>query len=584
MSASTPLLYLSNQLALSVGRASVAGCKERNEDCLGIRVPEDQLLTTKGAAAVIADGVSVAEAGREAAEICVQGFLSDYYDTAETWTVRDSGKRIVESLNSWLYQLGLGSEFKEKGYITTFSGLVIKSTNAYIFHVGDTRIWRIRGNQIEQMTRDHVAYAGFEQTQLTRAMGFDTTLEVDFRVADTETGDYWVLTSDGLHGHITGETIRDTVLGSKGDFDRACDQLIEQALSAGSEDNLSCMVIKVVNATTPTPAEVFRRLRRLPFPPVLNNGMVLDGYEILHELSSSSRSQVYLVKDAVSGNRYVMKTPSVNFEEDLAYLDRFMMEAWVGEQISSPHTTKRVDTQRRQQFLFNIYEYVEGPTLDGWMAQHRNPTIEEVLKLATDVISGLRAMHRKAMLHQDLRPANIVIHQARGAVLIDYGSSWVEGIAEISINFERDTILGTASYSAPEYRLGHKPSKRSDLFSLAVVIYEMLTGALPYGEGYERAQTPRDFAQLSYRPSYQHNPMIPVWIDGALEKALRLNTASRYDTMSEFEFDLRNPNEAFLRQSEQPFLMGRSSRFWQRVALGLFVLECATLLIWALSD
>ena len=145
--------------------------KEKNEDCIGLRVPEEPLLTTKGIVAVVADGVSASEAGKEASETCVKDFIADYYCTPDAWTVKTSAHRVLTALNRWLYSQSQQFVDVQKGYISTMSVLIIKSRTAYIFHIGDSRIYRLRNNDFEQITKDHVAVINKNTRYLSRAMG-----------------------------------------------------------------------------------------------------------------------------------------------------------------------------------------------------------------------------------------------------------------------------------------------------------------------------------------------------------------------------------------------------------------------------
>lgn len=147
-------LPITAELRVTVGQATAKGAKEDNEDCMGLRVPEGTALTLKGVAAVIADGVSSAEAGREASESCVKNFLTDYYSTPDVWTARTSAQAVLTALNRWLYSRSHGLE-AHRGYVSTLSALILKSRTAYLFHVGDTRIYRYRAGDLDQLTRDH---------------------------------------------------------------------------------------------------------------------------------------------------------------------------------------------------------------------------------------------------------------------------------------------------------------------------------------------------------------------------------------------------------------------------------------------
>jgi len=148
-------LPLEGGLRIRAAQATETGPREANEDCMGLLIPEEPLLSLKGAAAVVADGVSSAEAGRQASETCVQNFLSDYFATPEPWSVRTSAQRVLTALNRWLYSQGRHLPEARRGYITTLSILIVKSRTAHIFHVGDSRIYLLRGGRLTQLTTDH---------------------------------------------------------------------------------------------------------------------------------------------------------------------------------------------------------------------------------------------------------------------------------------------------------------------------------------------------------------------------------------------------------------------------------------------
>ena len=121
------------------------------------------------------------------------------------------------------------------------------------------------------------------------------------------------------------------------------------------------------------------------------------------------------------------------------------------------------------------------------------------------------------MLHQDLRPDNIMVDKTGTVKIIDFGSTRINGVAEAEPSGLNDDILGTLQYTAPEYFLGEGATTRSDLFSLGVITYQMLTGKLPYGAQAAQARTRAQFGKLRYRPAAHGAREIPVWVDGTLE-------------------------------------------------------------------
>ena len=575
-------MHLEDRLLITVGQATDAGAKSANEDCLGVRLPDEPLLTMKGIAAVIADGVSNAEAGREASESCVQSFLTDYYSTPDSWTVRTSVQKVLTALNRWLY--GQGQRYLEahRGYVSTLSILILKSHTAHLVHVGDSRIYLLRDGCLEQLTTDHATWVSEERTYLTRAMGMDVALDIDYRTLEFQRRDVFLLTTDGIHDFLDRATLTEfAAKATQGDevrIEGLCRELMSIALERGSQDNLSCQLLRIDGLPLESADDLYQKLTELPFPPPLSPGMIVDGYRIEEELHASSRSQLYRVRDTQSGESLVMKTPSVNFDDDPAYIERFVMEPWIGRRIESPHVARVVVSERRSSCLYYLQEYVEGRSLAAWISDHSEPVIADVIEIVDQIARGLRAFHRRETLHQDLKPDNVMIDDAGRACIVDFGSCHVAGVHEITAPITRDRILGTASYAAPECRLGEQGGIRAELFSLAVISYEMLTGgALPYDEQLERATSSRHFERLDYVPAYHRNPMVPVWMDGALRKALQIDPARRYGEISEFLYDLRHPNPRFTRETPLPLVERDPLRFWRIVALLLALSQLATL-------
>jgi serine/threonine protein kinase len=192
------------------------------------------------------------------------------------------------------------------------------------------------------------------------------------------------------------------------------------------------------------------------------------------------------------------------------------------------------------------------------------------------IAKGLHAFHRKEMLHQDLKPENIMIGKQGNVKIIDFGSVKIAGIVEIApldINGE-DNVLGTLNYTAPEYHLNQRGTIKSDLYSLAVITYEMLNGSLPFNRDVPDKPNTGFFASRQYIPSIQRNPMVPTWIDRTLKKALATNPQLRYDDIPEFIYDLNHPNQAYLRTEDFIPLMQRNPlRFWQSFSLILVVIN-----------
>jgi serine/threonine protein phosphatase PrpC len=354
---------MSATLKITCGQHSDIGIKQSNDDACGIRVPDAALLNTKGVAAVIADGMSGSEAGKEAAEACVSGFLTDFFATPESWSTETSGEKVLTALNCWLYGQGHREYESAQAMVTTLSVLVIKSATAHLFHVGDTRIYRMRAGKLECLTRDHRVHVSEEKNYLSRAMGIELHMEIDYRSLPVEQGDIYLLTTDGVHDYLDDSVLAEHLYGMGADGDAVAGAVVEQALANASHDNVTCQVLRVEELPHQDAHEFYRQFSELPFPPPLEPGMVLDGYKVVRELHASKRTQVYLAVDTQTDHKVILKTPSVNYEDDPEYIDRFLHEEWAGRRINNQHVLKVLEPHGRRQCLYYVTEYVDGWTL-----------------------------------------------------------------------------------------------------------------------------------------------------------------------------------------------------------------------------
>lgn len=562
---------MSTKLSISIGQHSVRGQKEENQDFYGAMLPTEPQLSNKGITVAIADGVSSSISGREAAESCINSFLSDYYSTPDSWTVKTSAHKVLTAINSWLYSKGQRYSDTRKGMFTTFSVLILKSTTGHIFHVGDTRIYRLQDKALECLTTDHRRQIQ-DNNYLSRAMGIDVHLEIDYRKVELEPGGIFVLTTDGVHDFISDKEIVQIIFACE-TLDEAAQQVVQHSLEYGSTDNITCQIIRIDSLPVKSANEVYTELTQLPFPPDLEAGMIMDGYRIEREIHASKRTQVYKAVDTESGKVVVIKTPSVNFEDEPTYIDNFIREEWIGKRIHHSRVLKIIEQKRPRQFLYYVTEYIDGQTLRDWMNVHSRPDINQVRLIVEQIAAGLRAIHRLEMLHQDIKPENIMLDGNGMVKIIDFGSTKIAGIAEIATPIQRINLLGTRNYTAPEYLLGQSGSNRSDIFSLGVITYELLTGKLPYGEALQKELKPSQIDKLTYHPSYHYNAMIPSWLDKTIEKAVKTNPNLRYDVLSEFITDLSKPNEAFLRENPVPLMEKNPLKFWQSFTLVLLLLN-----------
>jgi len=563
---------MSTSLKIKVGSCSEKGIKEENQDSLGHFIPTNStLLDAKGAGFALADGVSSSAEAKQASQACVTGFLEDYFSTPDSWSVKKSGGKVLTSINTWLFSQSNQYHDASRGFVSTFCGLILKSTTAHIFHVGDSRIYLLRDNQLEQLTHDHRIQISGEPEYLARAMGVDYRLDIDYKSISVEVGDKLFISTDGVHDYLSAQTIQELLNSDESDLNLICKSIVQHSLKQGSLDNVSCQFLEIKELPSQDANEVFAKLTELPFPPELYEGVVLDGYRITRELHASSTSQLYLAIDSDTNEKVVLKTPSVNFEDDPAYIERFQLEEWAGRRINSPHVIKTIEQTRPRRFLYYVMEYIEGRTLEQWMEDQTDVDLTVIRNIVSQAVSGLRAFHRLDMLHQDIKPGNIMITPEGLVKIVDFGSTKIAGIADISTPIERKELLGTKNYTAPEYLVGQAGTTQSDLFALGSIIYEMITGKLPYGDALAKASGQRSLNKLNYIPISHSVDNIPHWVDKAIRAAVQVDPVNRYEKLSELESDLRKPNPLYLKESQLPLLDRNPLAFWKFLSGLLFI-------------
>lgn len=574
----------SGRVKVTFSGSSKAGIKEINQDAFAARCADDNSALYKGAVACIADGVSCSDNSQHASQMSVTHFIEDYFSTPELWGVKQSSAKVLSALNSWLHHHG--QQFaRHNGFVTTFSSIIIKSNTAHIFHAGDSRVYLYRQAEhnssgratLQQYTQDHQQYSGKDKQFLTRALGMESRLDVDYYSNDTQTGDIWLLTTDGVHDTLSDKQILELI--NQQGFDKNLGgKLVDYALAQGSFDNTSCLFVSVEQLPEKNLDESQLQMRQQVIPPALSVGNKLDQFRVLEVLASGTRSYVYKVQSEIDGNTYCMKTPSNNYADDEEFLQAFAKELWLGSRISHANIMKvfsqspesKNQGASSSQFMYHIYEYVEGISLRQWMYDNPVPSLAEVRDIAKKIIPPLRTLQRMGMVHRDLKPENIMLlEDAQGlqVKIIDFGSMQVQGLVEMSHLHNETMPQGAVDYMAPEYVISDKAQTLSDLYSLAAIIYEMVSGKLPYHTDKifrEKQQSMKTLYLSQWK--YQSLPAdkAPRWLDVCLRKALMPDVKLRYQAFSELETDLYKPNNELLSKQESAPLMQRNPvLFWQ---------------------
>ena len=542
-------------LKVSIGQYSTAGIKQQNQDFHGVYLPEGHVLKQKGIACVIADGIGSSNVSHLAAETAVGSFLSDYYSTSDAWSTQTSAERVIRATNSWLYaqtQQSQGRFDKDRGYVCTLSALILKQQQAHVFHVGDSRIYRIRDHEIELLTHDHRVWLSSREHYLSRALGADYRIEIDYRNIELKEKDIFLLMTDGVYEFVTDQQLLDLILVDA-DLNQLAKAFVEKALEQGSDDNLSLQVIHVEQLPE---LNQFHIQQDYVFPQQLSKGEVFEGYVIDKILHQNHRSCLYLAHDTQQ-QPLVIKTLGVDLQQDKNAVEQFQLEDWVSKRLKHDNLMQCYPHNTEKKYLFQCYEYLQGETLAQWLHRQEKPlNLDEILPILQQTALALNAMHRLEMLHQDIRPKNIMVINAENAMkikLIDYGSTAVRGLVEINPK-NANRALGTLAFMAPEYFIDHSPSVHSDQFSLAVMAYYLFTKQLPYGTDLARCNSLKQMKKVQYHSIRKYRPDLPIWLDKILGQALSIEPIHRFEALSELIHNLMHPSKELLNLNRTGFV------------------------------
>lgn len=553
-------------LSLSYGQAFVAPERRRHRSSMSVQVAEGNLMRSKGACALISDSTWRNAIAKQAGDLSVRGFLADYYSTPEHWDVKTSATRVLRALNSWSYSQ---SGYIEGGsYVSSMSAMILRDREAHLFHMGDTLVFRLRGAEFEQLTRDHVTDLGGYRYP-SRALGLDGNLDIDYVRMPLKQGDLFLFTTRAVRGTLMPSDYVQLIRADASDLDAACERLAAAAQARAAErgygaDQFCFQLVRIDRLPDEEPDRPKRLYGDLPVPPELNVGDRLDGLEIQAVLSRTAQARVYRVRDLRSEREMVLKAPSPELSSRNAYLEHFLLQQWVVERVNSPFVAKVVELSRPREYMYYLMDYVDGITLADWARRHPQANLAQRLDIARQLAKAVQALHRRDVLHQQIHPDNILIDPHGQVVLADFSACHLrEGDGHKKAR-ELARQVGLNEHNAPEYALDTDVGRRSDQYSLASSIYWLLTGALPYGQAPHLLRSHTGLEQMSYRSARTYNPEISNDLDDALRRALDPQRALRFRRLSEFVLALRDPRQALRTTSPRP--LREPANFWQGIA------------------
>jgi serine/threonine protein kinase len=265
-----------------------------------------------------------------------------------------------------------------------------------------------------------------------------------------------------------------------------------------------------------------------------------DRYIISGLLGAGGMAEVFLAHDRMLGRDLALKVLREEYAKDADFVSRFRKEAQSAAALNHPHVVQVYDHGRAEDGRYFIaMEHVPGGSLSERILRHPPLDPAEAARLASQVAEALGAAHERGIVHRDVKPQNVLLDEAADAKVADFGIALAASRTSAS---GTDLLFGTAGYMSPEQAMGELVGPASDLYSLGVVLYEMLTGELPFEAEGPLATAMKHLTDQPLPPS-KRNPSVPEAMDALVMGLLAKNPADRYGSAAELVGDLRRARE-----------------------------------------
>ncbi|MCO7594162.1 MULTISPECIES: bifunctional protein-serine/threonine kinase/phosphatase [Pseudomonas] len=535
-------------LRLNFAQASATGPRVENQDALRLVTPAAELAASKGYLFALADGVSQCADGGLAARASLQALALDYYATPATWSVAQALDRLLLAQNRWLRAQGNGQPL-----LTTLTALVLRGRRFTLAHVGDCRAYRWHDDQLQCLSEDHVWDQPGMQHVLKRALGLDQHLLVDYLEGELRHGECFLLLSDGVWASLGDQRIR-SLLREQSDLQEAADTLVATAHRCGSQDNASALLVRVEQLGPTNLGDTLAQLQQWPIPAALRPGQSLDGWHIEALLSRSQQSVLYRARDR-QGQAWLLKTLPAHQE---GAAQRLLLEEWFLRRVSGRHFPEVHAASQRQHLYYLMREY-PGQTLAALLAEHGPLSLARWLEVARQLLQAVGILHRRNLLHRDIKPDNLHLGDDGQLRLLDFGLAYCPGLSEDTPHL----LPGTPSFIAPEAFEGQPPSPRQDLYAAGVTLYHLLTGHYPYGEieAFQRPRFSHPVNPARYRPD------VPEWLQHNLQQAVAADPGQRFETAEQWLLLLERGDRQDLPGRPRPLLEREPLKTWRTLAL-----------------
>jgi serine/threonine-protein kinase len=313
-------------------------------------------------------------------------------------------------------------------------------------------------------------------------------------------------------------------------------------------------------------------------------GERLDHYELTELLARSGMASIFRAVDKRSGQTVALKVPHLQFESDVGFFERFRREEQIGQKLDHPNIVRVLPSEDRSR-MYLVMEFAEGRSLRAVMGNHRKLPAEEALGIARQICSALVYMHSQGVVHRDLKPDNVLLGGDGRIKLLDFGIAMDEAARRLTW-FGLSPPIGTPDYMAPEQVRGKRGDARTDIYALGTILYEMLTGEVPFVAGNAHAMM-RAKLDADPRSPRELVPTLDPKIEEIVLRAIERSPRERYASAKEMLDDLEDPSRVELRdRSNRPAPLLQRLRIPRRAvgpALLIIVISALLSLTWIMG-
>ena len=289
----------------------------------------------------------------------------------------------------------------------------------------------------------------------------------------------------------------------------------------------------------------------------LEPGDMLDHYRIDATVARSGMATLYRATDVTGDRQVALKVPHPEMEADPVLVERFRREEEIGQLLDHPGVVKTFNSEERSR-LYMVIEWVDGRLLRVILNEKGALPVERAERITLGICEALDYMHKRGIVHRDLKPENIMVNDRDEIKLIDFGIAMKEDARRLTF-VNVSSMLGTPDYIAPEQVQGKRGDQRSDMYSLGIMFYEMLTGQVPFS-GPNPLAVMNDRLVQDPTPPRELNAEIPPEIEEIVFRALEKDPRHRYASAHEMEWDLEHKEQVGVEdRGYRPVRRGRAS-------------------------